>query len=387
MRPVYVLGVGMTKFGKYIEKSLKNISFEATWNAIHDSGIRPNEIEMAFFANAYAGLITGQESIRGQTVLREIGLMGIPIFNIENACASGSSAFSLAHLAVASGQVEVALALGAEKLFCGDLNKSLHALASSSDLEIEGRMGILFAGIYSMRVRNHMAEYGLTREQLAKVAVKNHDHGALNPYAQYRDRVSVDEVLGSRMIADPITLLMTCPMGDGAAAVIVGSEKALSRLKQPPVRVASTVLQTARISKIGDKSIVERTAKEAYNKAGISPRDVNVAEVHDAVAPIELLLYEQLGFCRPGESGHLIDDGITWIGGSLPVNPSGGLSSKGHPAGATGLAQITELVWHLRGEAGERQVKPIPKVALAENGGGNVAGETAAVAVHILVRE
>jgi acetyl-CoA acetyltransferase len=387
MRPVYVLGVGMTKFGKYIEKSLKNISFEATWNAIHDSGIRANEIEMAFFANAYAGLITGQESIRGQTVLREIGLMGIPIFNIENACASGSSAFSLAHLAVASGQVEVALALGAEKLFCGDLNKSLHALASSSDLEIEGRMGILFAGIYSMRVRNHMAEYGLTREQLAKVAVKNHDHGALNPYAQYRDRVSVDEVLGSRMIADPITLLMTCPMGDGAAAVIVGSEKAFSRLKQPPVRVASTVLQTARISKIGDKSIVERTAKEAYNKAGISPRDVNVAEVHDAVAPIELLLYEQLGFCRPGESGHLIDDGITWIGGSLPVNPSGGLSSKGHPAGATGLAQITELVWHLRGEAGERQVKPIPKVALAENGGGNVAGETAAVAVHILVRE
>jgi len=176
-------------------------------------------------------------------------------------------------------------------------------------------------------------------------------------------------------------------MGDGAAAVIVGSENVLSRLNQPAVRVASTALQTARISKIGSKSIAERTSKEAYNKAGISPSDVNVDEVHDAVAPIELLLYEQLGFCKPGESGHWIDEGVTWIGGRLPVNPSGGLSSKGHPAGATGLAQITELVWHLRGEAGERQIKPIPRVALAENGGGNVAGETAAVAVHILVRE
>jgi acetyl-CoA acyltransferase len=387
MRPVYVLGVGMTKFGKYIERSLKDLGFEAAWNAIHDSGIGAHEIEMAFFANAYAGLITGQESIRGQTVFREIGLMGIPIFNIENACASGSSAFYLAHLAVASGQVEVALALGAEKLFCGDLNKSLYALSTSSDLEIEGRMGMLFAGIYSMRVRNHMERYGLTKEQLAKVAVKNHDHGALNPYAQYRNRVSIDEVLESRMIADPITLLMTCPMGDGAAAVIVGSEKVLSRINQSAVRAASTVLQTARISKIGSKSIAERTSKEAYKKAGMSPRDVNIAEVHDAVAPIELLLYEQLGFCKPGESGHWIDEGVTWIGGRLPVNPSGGLSSKGHPAGATGLAQIAELVWHLRGEAGERQVKPIPRVALAENGGGNVAGETAAVAVHILVRE
>jgi len=232
-----------------------------------------------------------------------------------------------------------------------------------------------------------MEKYGLSKEQLAKVAVKNHDHGALNPYAQYRNRVSIDEVLESRMIADPITLLMTCPMGDGAAAVILGSEGVLSRLNKPAVRIAATVLQTARISKIGDRTIVERTSKEAYDRARISPKKVNVAEVHDAVGPIELLLYGQLGFCKPGESGHWIDEGVTRIGGSLPVNPSGGLSSKGHPAGATGLAQITELVWHLRGEAGERQTKPIPKVALAENGGGNVAGETAAVAVHILVRE
>jgi len=387
MRPVYVLGVGMNKFGKYVERSLKDLAYEPTLNAVHDSGIQLKEIEMVFFGNAYAGLITGQESIRGQTVLREVGLMGIPIFNIENACASGSSAFNLAHLAVASGQVEVALALGAEKLFCADLAKSLNALSTSSDLEVEGRMGILFAGIYAMRVRNHMEKYGLTKEQIAKVSVKNHDHGALNPYSQYRNRVTLDEVLASRMIADPITLLMTCPMGDGAAAVLLGSERVLSRVNKTAIRVASTVLQTAKISKIGDISIVERTAKEAYQKAGIHPKDIQVAEVHDAVAPIELLLYEQLGFCNPGESGHWIDEGVTWIGGMLPVNPSGGLSSKGHPAGATGLAQIAELVWQLRGEAGDRQVRPVPKVALAENGGGNVGGETAALAIHILVRE
>ena len=181
MRPVYVLGVGMTRFGKFLDRSLKDLSFEAAWSAIHDANIKASQIESAFFSNAYAGLVTGQESIRGQSVLREVGLTGLPVFNIENACASGSSAFNLACLSVASGQVDVALALGAEKLYCGNLNQTLAALATSTDVEVEGRMGMLFAGIYSMRVRSHMEQYGITREQLAKVAVKNHDHGAMNP--------------------------------------------------------------------------------------------------------------------------------------------------------------------------------------------------------------
>jgi len=386
VRPVYVLGVGMTKFGKFAERSLKDLGFEAAWQAIHHAGIKASEIEVAFFANAYAGLTTGQESIRGQAVLREVGLSGLPIFNIENACASGSSAFNLACLSVAAGQAEVALALGAEKLFCGDLNNTLKALATSTDVEAEGRMGMLFAGIYSMRVRAHMEKYGISREQLAKVAVKNHEHGALNPYAQYRNRVSVQDVLNSRMITDPITLLMTCPIGDGAAAVIVGSESALKGHKKPPVKVAATVLHTAKHAKKGEPSIVERAAQDAYARAGLGPSDINVAEVHDTVAPIELMLYEQLGFCRPGQSGQWIDEGVTALGGRLPVNPSGGLSAKGHPAGATGLAQLAELVWQMRGEAGERQVNPLPKAALAENGGGNMSGETAVVAVHILTR-
>lgn len=387
MRPVYVLGVGMTPFGKFADRSLKDLGFEAGWAAIKDSGLAASRIKIAFFANAYAGLLTGQESLRGQTVLREIGLTGIPVVNVENACASGSTAFYLAHMAVASGQVDLALALGAEKLFADDLSRTLAALATSTDIEIEGRMGMLFAGVYSMRVREHMEKYGISREQLAKVAVKNHAHGALNPYAQYRNQVTVKEVLDSRVITDPITLLMTCPIGDGAAAVLLGSSDLLAGAKRSPIRVAATELQSAKITSPGEPAIVQRVAKAAFTRAGLTPQQVNVAEVHDTVAPVELLLYEQLGLCAPGESGDWIDEGVTKLGGRLPVNPSGGLASRGHPAGATGLAQLTELVWQLRGEANQRQVAPLPSVALAENGGGNICGETAAVAVHLLARE
>ena len=387
MRPVYVLGAGMTRFGKLADRSLKDLGYEAAWAAIRDSGQPASRIKIAFFANAYAGLLTGQESLRGQTVLREIGITGIPVVNVENACASGSTAFYLAHLAVASGQVDLALALGAEKLFTDDLSRTLAALATSTDIEVEGRMGMLFAGIYSMRVREHMEKYGITREQLAKVAVKNHAHGALNPYAQYRNQVTVEEVLNSRIITDPITLLMTCPIGDGAAALVLGSKELAAQTGRSPVRVAATELQSAKITSPGEPAIVQRTARAAFERAGLSPQEVNVAEVHDTVAPIELLLYEQLGLCGPGESGRWIDEGVTALDGRLPVNPSGGLASRGHPAGATGLAQLTELVWQLRGEAGKRQVTPSPSVALAENGGGNICGETAAVAVHLLARE
>lgn len=384
MRDTYVLGVAMTRFGKLLDRSLKAMAYEAVWDAIRDSNVDPHDIGIAFVGNAYAGLITGQESIRGQVMLREVGLNRIPIINVENACASGSTAFYLARLAVASGQADLALALGAEKLFCDDTGKSLKALATSSDIEIEGRMGIVFAGIYAMRVRAHMARYGLTRGQLAEVAVKNHDHGALNPRAQYRNRVSVEEVLNSRMIADPITLLMTCPMGDGAAAAIIGTREAAERMGKRPVRIAASVLGSFGYPDKDEPGIVARVARQAYEAAGITAADVQVAEVHDAVAPVELFLYEELGFCGPGESGRMIDEGATRLGGRLPVNTSGGLSSRGHPAGATGLAQVAEIVWQMRAEAGDRQIRPAPGVGLVENGGGNVAGETAVVAIHIL---
>ena len=385
MRETYILGVAMTRFGKLLDKSLKDLAYEPVWDVIRESNIDPHDIDIAFVGNAYAGLITGQESVRGQVMLREVGINRIPIINVENACASSSTAFYLAHKAVASGQSELALALGVEKLFCDDTGKSLKALSTSSDIEIEGRMGILFAGIYSMRVRAHMDKYGLTREQFAKVAVKNHDNGALNPHAQYRNRVTVEEVLKSRMIADPITLLMTCPMGDGGAAVLIGTEEMAQRMGKRPVKIGASVLGSFGFPGKDEPGIVARVSRKAYQEAGITARDVQVAEVHDAVAPVELFLYEELAFCGPGESGRMIDEGVTWLGGRLPVNTSGGLSARGHPAGATGLAQVAEIVWQMRGEAGERQITPAPNIGLAENGGGNVAGETAVVAVQILV--
>jgi len=375
----------MTRFGKFLDRTLQDLAYEPVWNVIRESNIDPHDIDIAFVGNAYAGLITGQESVRGQVILREAGLSRIPIINVENACASGSTAFYLAHRAVASGQAELALAVGVEKLFCDDTGKSLKALSTSSDQDIEGRMGILFTGIYAMRVRGHMERYGITRKQLAKVAVKNHDHGALNPHAQYRNRVTVEEVLNSRMIADPITLLMTCPLGDGGAALLIGTEEMAKMMGKRAVRIGASVLGSFGFTRRDEPSIVARVSNKAYQEAGMLPRDIQVAEVHDAVAPVELFLYEELGFCGPGESGRMIDEGITWLGGKLPVNTSGGLTAKGHPAGATGLAQVAEIVWQMRGDAGERQIKPAPNVGLVENGGGNVAGETAVVAVHILI--
>jgi len=374
----------MTRFGKYLDRSLQDLAYEPIWTAIHESDVDPHDIDIAFVGNAYAGLITGQESIRGQVIMREAGITKIPIINVENACASGSTAFYLAHRAVASGQAELALAVGVEKLFCGDTEQSLKALSTSSDLNIEGRMGILFPGIYALRVKTHMENHGLTREQLAMVAVKNHDHGALNPNAQYRDRVTVEKILNSRMIADPITLLMTCPLGDGASTLLVGTKEMALRMGKRPIKVASSVLGSFDFTRKCEPTIAFRVSRKAYDEAGVTPQHIQVAELHDAVAPIELYLYEELGFCGPGESGRMIDARETWFDGKLPVNTSGGLTAKGHPAGATGLAQVAEIVWQMRGEAKERQINPIPNVGLSENGGGNLCGETAIVAVHIL---
>lgn len=387
MRDTYVLGVSMTRFGKHLDKSLKDLAYEPVWNAINESKVDPHDIGIAFVGNAYGGLMTGQESVRGQGLLRDAGITRIPIINVENACSSGSTAYYLAHKAVASGQVDLALAVGVEKLFCGDTARSLQALSTSSDLEIEGKMGMLFAGIYAMRVRNHMARYGITREQLALVAVKNHDHGALNPYAQYHNRVTVEDVLNSRMIADPITLQMTCPLGDGGAAILIGTKEMAKRMGKRPVKIGASVLGSFGFTRRDEVSIVERVSKQAYKEAGVQPKDVRVVELHDAAAPIELQLIEQLGICGPGESGRMIQNRETWFNGKVGVNTSGGLTAKGHPAGATGIAQITEIVWQMRGEAEGRQMNPPPSVGLTENGGGNVAGETAVMAINILVAD
>jgi acetyl-CoA acetyltransferase len=377
----------MSRFGKHLDKSLKDLAYDPIWNAIRDSKVDPHAIDIAFVGNAYAGILFGQESMRGQVILREAGITGIPIINVENACASASTAFCLAHYAVASGQVELALAVGVEKLFCGDTLTSLKALSTSTDVTVEGHMGMLFAGIYAMRCRTHMDKYGITVNQLAQVAAKNHFHGSLNPHSQYQSPKTVEEILASRMIADPITLLMTCPLGDGAAACLIGTKEMAQNMGKRPVRVSASVLGSFDLAGRSNLSIAARTAKKAYDEAGITAKDVQIAEIHDAVAPIELYLYEELGLCGPGESGRMIEDRVPYYDGKLPVNTSGGLTSKGHPAGATGLAQVAEIVWQMRGEADKRQTKPAPNVGMTENGGGNMASETAVVAVNILKGE
>lgn len=405
MREVAIVGAGMTHFGKYLERSMKALGAEAVEGALKTAGIEKNQLEAAVVGNAMAGLITGQECIRGQVVLREMGVGGIPVINTENACASSATAFHVAWLYVASGMYDTVLALGMEKLYHEDKARSFQAIGSAVDVELmqqimammkaqqkdkvagkpgePGKSRSMFMDFYAQFARAHMEKYGTTKEQFAKVAVKNHLHGSLNPHAQYQDRCTLEEVLNSPVVAEPLTRLMCSPIGDGAAAVVLTSKERAARLTTKAVRVRASVLGSGMDPQPGQAGITTRVSQKAYEVAGIGPADVSVAEVHDASAPAELVIYEELGFCKPGDGGKLIDDGVTQLGGRLPVNTSGGLLAKGHPVGATGIAQICEIFWQLRGEAGGRQV-PNAKVGLTENGGGMVRNEAAALSVHVL---
>lgn len=404
---VVVAGVGMTNFGKFFDRGLKSLAAEAVDDALADAKVHPSDIEVAVVGNAVAGLITGQEMIRGQVVLREAGIGGIPIFNVENACASASSAFHLAWQQVASGQVEVALALGVEKLTHVDKAVSFQAFNAAVDVEglaalkeslaaaeiaanpeagtakeAGGGSKSMFMDIYAAGIRRHMEAYGTTAEQMAKVAVKSHYNGSLNPRAQYRDRYTVEEVLGSRLIAYPLTLLMCSPIGDGAAAAVLMSPDYARFHGISGPRVAASVIRSGRLPNSNDEMADARAVAAAYEMAGMGPEDIDFAEVHDATSAAELTAYETLGFCETGEGGRLIDEGVTALGGAKPVNTSGGLVSKGHPVGASGIAQICEVVWQLRGEAGDRQAEGV-RVGMTQNGGGSLGNDAAAQAIHI----
>jgi acetyl-CoA acetyltransferase len=408
MRDVAVIGAGMTHFGKFLERSLKDLAAEAVKGALDSAGIDKSKLQVAVVGNATAGLITGQEMIRGQVVLREIGIGGIPVINTENACASSSTAFHVAWLYVASGMYDIALALGMEKLYHEDKRRSFQAIGAAVDVEwVQGMMAqmkaargdgggqtpapaegagekrSMFMDFYAAFARQHMAKYGTTKEQFARVAVKNHYHGSLNPHAQYREVYTLEDVLASPTVAEPLTRLMCSPIGDGAAAAILCSADVARQFTTKPVFVRASVLASGADRAPNEPNITERTARRAYEMAGIGPEDLDVCEVHDATAPAELMIYEDLGLCAPGEGGKLIDAKATYIDGPIPVNTSGGLISKGHPIGATGVAQIYEIFTQLRGEAGDRQVRD-PKVGLTENGGGMVRGDAAALSIHIL---
>lgn len=377
----------MHPFGRFTHLSLKDLARVAVLRAAADAEISLRSIDTVFSANAMAGVLQGQEQIRGQSVLRDVGIEGVPIVNVENACAGGSTALRLAVMAVRAGEAEVALALGFEKMFVGDLDRTLDALESAADIEVVGGLGLQFTAIYAMRLRKWLDAGLLRPEHLAMVSVKSHLNGSRNPYAQHQKVFTAEEILGSRPIADPLTLLMCSSICDGAAAVVVMSDEAYARLgaHRPDIVVRASKLASGYSSRPGQPTTPTLCANAAYDEAGLGPADVDVAEVHDAMAPGELLYYEQLGFCAADEVGHFVETGRTAIDGTIPVNPSGGLSSRGHPVGATGLAQIAELTWQLRGDAGARQVRA-PRIALAQNSGGWLQGEPAACNVHILER-
>ena len=388
MRKVAVIGVGVHPFGKLLEKSLQDLSRVAIWNAIEDAGISPRDIDVAYVGNSLAGLVTGQEGVRGQVVLRDAGLGGIPIINVENACASGTTAFRGAWLEVASGLHDVALALGVEKLFLPRTADSIKILSADSDIRLRD-LGFQFTAYYAMKLRTYMEEYGWTKTHLAKVVEKNSYNGSLNPNALHRKPLSVDEVLNSRLVAEPLHLYMCSSIADGAsAAILCAEERAREFTSKPLIEIAACALRSGMFVDSRDtaeSNIVTLAANEANEQAGLGPEDVDLAEVHDAMAPAELYHYEELGFCKKGEGAQLIEAGRTKITGDIPVNPSGGLAAKGHPIAATGLAQIAEIVWQLRGEAGKRQVHA-PKVGLVQNSGGVVEGDSAAASIVVLKR-
>lgn len=398
MREVAIVGAGMTKFGKYLDRGLKSLAGEAVEAALQSAGMDKSQLQAAIVGNATAGLITGQEMIRGQVVLREIGIGGIPVINTENACASSSTAFHLAWLYVASGMYDIALALGMEKLYHPDKQRSFQAIGTAVDMELLAEMAAkgdggmeegagekrtIFMDYYANLARQHMERYGTTKIQYARVAEKNHYHGSLNPHAQYREVYSLEDILNAPVVADPLTRPMCSPIGDGAAAVILVAAEKARQFSSKPVLVRTSVLASGTDHEPDELNSVERAARRAYELAGVGPSDLDLLEVHDATAPAELFLYEDLGLCGRGEGGRLIDSRQTWLGGRQPVNTSGGLLAKGHPVGATGASQICEIFWQLRGEAGERQVKGA-KLGLTENAGGEIKGEPAAISIHIL---
>ncbi|MEB2345530.1 MAG: thiolase family protein [Deltaproteobacteria bacterium] len=400
-------GLGMTRFGKHLETGLKALGAEAVREALADAGIAPGQLQAAFVGNAAAGLITGQESIRGQVILRGMGLGRLPVVNVENACASGSTALHQACVMVSAGVYDVVLALGVEKLYHPDKKRSFSAFSGAVDVEAlaailaglqksaqqggaseaasgAGEKRSMFMDIYALAARAHMARYGTTKEQFAAVAAKNSHHGSLNPRAQFRDELSVADVLAAPVVAEPLTRPMCSPIGDGAAAVVVVSPRRARALGiRKPVRVAATVLCSGWDHGGDEPGTVEVCAAEAYEQAGVGPQDLHVVEVHDASAPAEILAYESLGLCPAGEGGKLVESGATRLGGRVPVNPSGGLLRKGHPVGASGVAQIVELAEQLQGRSGARQVEGA-RVALAQNGGGNIGTDAAAMCVTVL---
>jgi len=386
MRDVAIIGVGCTKFGEMWERSFRDLFVEAGLNALEDAGTRGEDIEALYVGNMSAGKFIDQEHI-GALIADYAGLAGslhIPSTRVEAACASGGLALRDGVMAVASGLHDIVIAAGVEKMTDVETGVTIDALASAADREWEGFMGATFPGLYAMMARLHMHKYGTTREELATVAVKNHHNATMNPKAQYRKEITIDEVINSPLVADPLRVYDCSPITDGAAAVVLAPAELARKLNDAPiyVRASAQASDTITLHDRRDITTLDATvyaAKRAYEMAGISPKDVDVAEVHDCFTIAEICAIEDLGFVQKGDGGPATEEGMTALDGKIPINPSGGLKACGHPVGATGIKQAIEIAEQLRGDARERQVNGA-EIGLTHNVGGT--GGTAVV--HIL---
>jgi acetyl-CoA acetyltransferase len=410
MSNVYIAGIAMTVFGRHTERSLDDLAREALDGALKDAGCEAGDPGIAFYAGMTNGPLQGQIAIPGQVVFSKIGIEGIPVFNVENACASGSSAVNLAVQSLRAGTTDVALALGAEKMNIPDKLKAFSIFEAGWDVSradenyqtlVKMGEGVevppgsesdkpfsRFMAIYAAMCRYHMKTYGTTRRQIAAVSAKNHTHSVHNPHSQFRKPFTIEEILAAPPITYPITLPMCAPLSDGAAAAILCTEAGLQRIgadRSRCIRIAASVVRSFTHRRLDqpERSIGRLAADQAYAQAGLGPEDMDVAEVHDASAMGEIIQSENLRLAPLGEGGPCAERGDFTLGGRIPINPSGGLESKGHPLGATGIGQLYELVTQLRGEAGARQVHGA-RHAIQENGGGLQGIEEAALAVHIL---
>jgi acetyl-CoA acyltransferase len=388
VRTCEIRGVGMTAFGRFPEQSVRELARTAVLAAVADAGVDLSQIETVFFANSLAGALDGQHCIRGEVLTYSMGMGDVSVVNVENACASGGTALHAAYQAVAGGFNETVLAIGVEKMYVNERRRVFEALWGA--LDVEEAVGISrdvtakrspFIDVYAERANRLIRDHGVTQEGLAAVAAKAWTNGARNDKAQRRTVMTPDEVLATPLLVSPLTIAMCSLIGDGAAAAVISAAPEHGR-KERAVRIAASEVRA--LSPIpGDLSAAGAAAKAAFEKANWGPEDLSLAEVHDATAPGEMLSWVGLGLCQPGEEEKWAISGHTEIDGKLPVNVSGGLMARGHPIGASGLAQVWEAVTQLRGEAGERQL-PNARRALTHVGGGVIHGNTAVAAVHLL---
>jgi len=376
-----IIGIGVTPFGQHVDRTIVSLGVEAGLAALKDAGLSAARVRAGFFANSLAARLFGDTTL-GQNVFAALGLDALPIVNTENACTSGATALYLARLAIEAGEADVVLAIGAEKMCVPHLG-----LIDSGSTELDTQLGLVTPATFALRAARHIYEFGTTPRQLAAVAAKNRDHAALNPNAMFRKPETIEEILSSPMIADPLTRAQCCPIADGAAAVLLASDAVAAGIGRA-IKVRAAVLESGSYEGPVDLArwhTDQRTARLAYEKSSLGPEDIDLIECHDAFTISEILHCEALGLCEVGAGGTLVESGATRLGGRRPVNVSGGLLSRGHPVAATGLAQIHELVLQLRQEAGARQVTGC-RTALAQCMGGDKAGDVRSCTMIVLCR-